>query len=91
MHGHLWPRDLVAHLLSQCSVENILPITVFAIEFACSSCACLGSPGFLLQLIDMHVGLIGKSKLSVSMDAFLSLYVSAVIKWQLVQGLPGPS
>ena len=75
-------------------VQGLIPGSgSFCAEFACSPCACVCSLWVLLlpptvQNMQTGVRLVGRSKLSVSADGFLSLHVSPAMTWRLVQGDP---
>ena len=64
----------------------------FCVKFACSPCVWWVLSGFLPQSKNMQseCRLIGDSKLpvgmNVSVDSYLSLYVSPAMNWWLVQG-----
>ncbi len=78
--GWLWWADLG----KQVHGISLVPVCPYPGEYS----------GFLPQTKDMQVRLIRDSKLrncvNVCMTVCLSLYVSPVMKWQLVHGVPRP-
>ena len=66
----------------------------FCVGFACSPCVCMGMheyPGFLPPSKNMHVGLIGVSKLTLAMSVHVHGWLSLcgpVMDWWPVQVVP---